>query len=275
MGIREKIGLIRGYIPADDATVEAFSDLLEKQAQLKTRYAETLSRVDVKSLGRTIAEGKPAASEAGIWLTEEEIAEGVRAVASVIGERIPREAEKIRSVLDAIGEGKLNLRELAQALLRGELSEAEIAAEQVGVDPAVLGSLVAWSLQPAYAALSEAVTREADLSGWSTGRCPVCGSYAALGFIDREGAFHLKCQFCGTEWGYPSSKCPFCGNDESDLISVIDLGEGRPLLLDICHVCGGYWKVVDERLSTVDVPRDLYDLWTLILDALAKRFAGR
>jgi FdhE protein len=99
----------------------------------------------------------------------------------------------------------------------------------------------------------------------------VCGSYAALGYIDRGGKFHLKCQFCGTEWSYPSGKCPFCGNDEPQLVSLVELSEDKPLSLGVCHVCGSYWKIVDERKTEAEVPRDLYDLWTLVLDAVAKR----
>lgn len=273
--MREKVRLIRDYIPADDATVDAFVNLLEKQTQLKARYSPTIERVRIEALREAIEEGRSASTEAGIWLTEGEIAEGVASVATAVGEHIPGGSERVRGVVEAVSEGRVKLRDLASAMLRGELGEAERAAEQAGVDPAALGSLVAWALQPAYAALSDAVRGAVDLSEWSSGRCPICGSYAALGYIDREGFSHLKCQFCGTEWGYPSGKCPFCGNEEPQLVSIIDLGEGKPLSLSVCHACGGYWKIVDERLVSTEVPRDLYDLWTLILDALARRLSGR
>ena len=274
MGIREKIGLIRAYIPADDETVEALAALLERQEALKSRYSQSVGRVDMEAVRGAIAGGRPAISAAGLWLTEEEIAEGVREVASVVSEHIESESERAGGVVRALDEGILNLRRVALAVLRGDLEEAERAAGEAGVDPRVLTSLVAWALQPALAALSDAVMGAVDLSSWSSGRCPVCGGYTALGFMDRDGAFHLKCQFCGAEWGYPSGKCPFCGNDEPRLIGSADLGEGKPLVLNICHVCGNYWKVVDERISGTSVPRSLYDLWTLVLDAVARRLVA-
>ena len=273
MGIRDKIGLIREYIPADDATVEAFTDLLEKQESLKVRFSPTVERVNMEAVREAIAGGSSAASVAGVWLTEEEIAEGVRAIASTVSMRIESERGRAEVVVRALDEGKLNLKELAHAMLRGDLDEADRMAEEAGVDATALTSLIAWALQPAYAALSDAVKDVVDLSSWSGNRCPVCGSYTALGFIDPEGSFHLKCQFCGTEWGYPGGKSPFCGNDEQQLIGVIDLGEGKPLLLNICYVCGNFWKVVDERISGDSVPRNLYDLWTLVLDVVAKKLS--
>lgn len=51
----------------------------------------------------------------------------------------------------------------------------------------------------------------------------------------------------------------------------MELSEDKPLSLGVCHVCGSYWKIVDERKTEAEVPRDLYDLWTLVLDAVAKR----
>jgi len=271
MSLREKIGAVRQDIPVDDATLNVFLELIEIQVRLKGAYSSTLQRVDADAARSAVASGRPAASAVGIWLTEEEIDEGVRAIAKPLSEGLPSETERVQEVLEAVGEGKLKLKPVAEMMLKGDLESAEKVAEEAGVDPAALSSLVAWALQPAFAALSESVCASLELGGWSSGRCPVCGSYAALGYIDRGGRFHLKCQFCGTEWSYPSGKCPFCGNDEPQLVSLVELSEDKPLSLGVCHVCGSYWKIVDERKTEAEVPRDLYDLWTLVLDAVAKR----
>jgi FdhE protein len=270
MGFRDKIGAMRGDIPVDDATLDVFLELLEVQHRLKGSYSSTLQRVDARAAKAAIASGRPAASAVGVWLTEEEIAQGVREIAEPLIAGLPGEAERVRGVLEAVGGGRLKLKPVAEMMLRGDLEGAEAAAEEAGVDPTALSSLVAWALQPAFAALSQAIS-PLELGDWGSGRCPVCGSYAALGYFDRGGVFHLKCQFCGTEWEYPSGKCPFCGNDDPDLVSVIEVAEGKPLALGICHVCGSYWKIVDERRASGEVPRDLYDLWTLALDVVARR----
>lgn len=271
MSIRDRIGSVRADIPVDDATLDTFLSLIETQSRLKGAYLPTLNRVDADSLRAAVASGRPAASAVGVWLTEEEIGEGVRAIAESLSEGLPSEAERVQGVVRALEEGRLRLKPVAEMMLRGDLEGAERVAEEAGVDPTALSSLVAWALQPAFAALSESVSGSLDLGAWSSGRCPVCGSYAALGYFDRSGGFHLKCQFCGTEWGYPSGKCPLCGNDDPELVSLVELSEDKPFSLGICHVCGSYWKVVDERKVQADIPRDLYDLWTLVLDAVAKR----
>jgi len=270
MDLRDKIGAVRGDIPVDDATLDVFLGILEVQYRLKDAYLSTLQRADVEAAKAAIASGRPASSAVGVWLTEEEIGEGVREIAEPLVAGLPGEAERVRGVLEAVSEGRLKLKPLAEMMLRGDLGGAEAAAEEAGVDPAALSSLVAWALQPAFAALSQAIGPP-EPGGWSSGRCPVCGSHAALGYVDKGGEFHLKCQFCGTEWGYPSGKCPLCGNDNPDLISLIEVAEGKPLALGICHVCGSYWKIVDERKASAEVPRDLYDLWTLALDVVARR----
>lgn len=271
MSFRDKIEAVREDIPVDDATLNVFLELIEVQAHLKSAYFPTLQRVDADAARAAVASGKPAASVVGIWLTEEEIDEGVRAIAERLSEGLPSEAERVQGVLEAVDKGRLKLKPVAEMMLKGDLEGAERAAEEAGVDSAALSSLVAWALQPAFAALSESVSGSLELGGWESGRCPVCGSYAALGYTDRSGEFHLKCQFCGSEWSYPGGKCPFCGNDEPQLVSVVELSEDKPLALGVCHVCGNYWKMVDERKAEAEVPRDLYDLWTLVLDAIAKR----
>ncbi|MCS7105278.1 MAG: formate dehydrogenase accessory protein FdhE [Thermofilaceae archaeon] len=271
MSIREKARLVRGDVPVDDSTFEVFINLLEVQAGLKDAYMPTVERANFEAAREAVETGRPAASGTGVWLREDEIAYGVRSIASLILEGVPSESHHVAGVLEAVEQGRLELKGVAELMLKGDMRGAERVAEKAGVDPTALSSLVAWALQPAFTSLSVRLRNYIDLSGWSSGRCPICGSYTSLSYIDKKGVFHLKCQFCGTEWDYPAGKCLFCGNDEQELISLVDLGEGKPLNLGVCHVCGNYWKLVDERLMELDIPREIYDLWTIVLDAIARR----
>lgn len=272
--LREKASNVRGDIPVDDQSFEALLNLLEVQDRLKSEYAGTLDKLDLQAAKEAVESGTPASAAVGLWLSEGEVGSAVKAIAELLVERIPSEAASVQAIVDAWSSGRLKLAEVAKRMLAGEVSEADSLADEAGVDAAAMKTLVAWSLQPAYAALSERLVGEVDLSGWRAGRCPVCGSFARLGFVDRGGGFHLKCQFCGTEWSYPQGKCPFCGNDEQQLITVIDAGRGKPFKLSVCHVCASYWKVVDERMVEGEVPRAFYDVWTLMLDIVADRLLG-
>lgn len=272
--LREKTNSIRGDVPVDDQSFEAFLDLLEMQDRLKNKYSNTLNRLDIQAAKEAVESGTPASTAVGLWLSEEEVGSAVKAVAEIVVNRIPSEATSVQTIVDAWSNGRLKLVEVAKHMLAGEVNEADSLAGEAGVDSAAMKTLVAWSIQPAYTALSEYLVGEVDLSTWHAGRCPVCGSFARLGFVDRDGGFCLKCQFCGTEWSYQQGKCPFCGNDDSQLVTTVDAGKGKPFKLSVCHVCTGYWKIIDERMMEGEVPRAFYDIWTLMLDIVADRLLG-
>jgi len=107
-----------------------------------------------------------------------------------------------------------------------------------------------------------------DEERWLRRFCPTCGSLPAMGQIAGvDPARHrlLCCGCCGTRWRYRRTQCPFCENDENQLIGM--KVEGEPgLRLVHCKECGGYLKTYDGQGQEALLLAD----WTsLHLDLLA------
>jgi FdhE protein len=110
-----------------------------------------------------------------------------------------------------------------------------------------------------------------DDAAWRRGTCPACGAAPAMAqlALGEDGLAHrrLSCGCCASRWGYARLGCPYCGNDDADLLDVLEI-EGEPeLRVDGCRACGAYLK------TYAGAGREgvlLADWTTLHLDALAR-----
>jgi FdhE protein len=105
---------------------------------------------------------------------------------------------------------------------------------------------------------------------WRHGYCPTCGALPVMAqLVPRENGRErlLCCGHCRTRWGFMRVGCPFCGNEDSARMDILEV-EGEDLRLDTCQECRGYVKTYtgegDEALFLGDWP-------TLHLDVLARQ----
>jgi FdhE protein len=161
---------------------------------------------------------------------------------------------------------------LMKAALTSDLKAIETAAQPLEIDPPVLTLLLRLSLRPALLNVAQAVQDRLDLSQWSHGHCPVCGSAPILADLSGEGGKRrLHCSLCETAWAYPRLRCPFCENDNREDLSYLRAENEEGLRVDLCSGCGHYLKTIDlrELAGSVIVPLD--DVGTWHLDLIAQQ----
>lgn len=111
----------------------------------------------------------------------------------------------------------------------------------------LISALTPFLTGPAVAALEAA--GEYDWRAWGQGRCPVCGSAAALGRMGESTAAQgadrmLWCGLCHAEWGYERIRCVRCGSRSNDKLRYSHV-EGDPAhRLHLCDECHGYTRFV-------------------------------
>ena len=271
--ILEGLEKIAPEVPAEVESLNFYIELLKKQESIKEKFLEKFKEgIDKEKVEAAIREGRPAVTVEDVFqLSEEELAEVFTEISFLVQSLRPDEKEAVKGFLQALGSGAFTLNELVKATLSGKDDIARGIAAGANIELDLVQVLVLWSLQPILEAFSEALQGRVDFATWDKGFCPVCGSYTRLGYMTGPGGrLYLKCQICGHEWYFSRLTCPFCGNNEPGTIGFYTIGNDRRFRLYVCKKCGNYWKVVDENVAGTNVPRKLYDVWTLKLDLVAK-----
>ncbi|GAB5602396.1 hypothetical protein FJNA_09210 [Thermus sp. FJN-A] len=84
------------------------------------------------------------------------------------------------------------------------------------------------------------------------GRCPTCGGFPDVGYLDSEGRRFFVCAFCDEAWRAPRLACPFCGETRSE--RLVYYAED-PYRVYVCGTCGERLVVQDLRLKPdLDLP---------------------
>ncbi|OQA33553.1 MAG: formate dehydrogenase accessory protein FdhE [Betaproteobacteria bacterium ADurb.Bin341] len=138
-------------------------------------------------------------------------------------------------------------------------------------DPGVL-LLLGWSaVASVLTPVIEAFSCWRNEEDWGRGYCPTCGAAPVMAQIvpgEAGSQRFLFCGFCGTRWKYRRIGCPYCGNEISPRLGILEAeGEEGLLRIDVCEECRGYVKTYtghgEETLF-------LADWTTLHLDILAR-----
>lgn len=145
----------------------------------------------------------------------------------------------------------------------------DLATAELGVLPDLLyltGQLAVRPYLWAYARCSGAAAVPEARGGVT---CAVCGRKAHMGHIDRDNVKFLHCPTCETTWRTARLGCPFCGTTDPHQLGYFTV-EGDPEhRVEHCTACGGYLKVIDQRVKGRKVDWLVEDAATAHLDQLA------
>lgn len=116
---------------------------------------------------------------------------------------------------------------------------------------------------------------EADLRTWNSGRCPVCGSAAAMGRMGERtekqgGERTLWCGLCHAEWGYERIRCVRCGTRNQGSLRYRYVESDPAHRLHVCDKCHGYVRFVFENELHEPVSMVVEDAVSTRLDSIAR-----
>jgi len=102
--------------------------------------------------------------------------------------------------------------------------------------------------------------------------CPVCGGSPDMGRAAKhDGQRYLHCSLCGHEWLCKRLKCPYCLNEDHNLLSVIIVDDIPGCRIDVCEACGSYLKVILDETGGMPELSEMADIETVFLDVVATR----
>jgi FdhE protein len=161
---------------------------------------------------------------------------------------------------------------LLRAVLTSDYPALEEAAAEQGAQMQAVGLVMRLALRPQMLLASEIARRNSDITGWTFGHCPVCGSAPGLAELSGEGGKRaLHCALCETLWPYSRLKCPFCEKEEPGAISYLKAENEEGMQAELCAGCGQYIKTLDLRQLAGPLIAPLDDAATWHLDLIAQR----
>ena len=162
---------------------------------------------------------------------------------------------------------------LINAVWTYDLKVLEKKAQQLGLDMALLILIVRLSIRPTIQKIANFALEQLDLSQWSYGHCPVCGSAPKLAELIREtGRRRLYCTLCETAWIYPRHGCPFCETRTPEDLVYLQAENDESRRVDLCNGCGAYIKTIDSRGQETPLIVLLDDIATWHLDLIVQRY---
>jgi FdhE protein len=166
--------------------------------------------------------------------------------------------------------GALRAEALARAALDGEVATIYERAAEPGVDGAMLGSIVRWSLFPALLPLATELAKLQSAGVWGHGYCPICGSWPLLGeHRGLEQARFLRCGLCAASWPVDRIMCPYCETRDHQQLSYLHVEGADQQRAVTCDNCQGYIKVLASLAPIPAAELAVHDVATLHLDMVA------
>lgn len=266
-------------------TVEAYADSKPEYAEvlgvygaIRRRQEQVIDgcgvangRVDGDAARRRLLANRPLLYGETVTIEPTLFHALARDLPHLLPEAWPLKAEANR-VLEALSPlSQPALQALAAAYQTDRLACLETLAGERGVSIEAAGFVLQTLFSPFYEHRARPLRPFVADHLWTNGICPICGSSPQMAKVTAGGnQRHLGCDLCLTEWVYPRTGCPFCGEARPDNLPQFHLDGDRGRRVDLCKSCGGYIKTVDER----EVRRSTYlpveDIITAHLDLLAE-----
>ena len=256
--LREKAGTIKGRWPIYREMVDLLADLIAETIRAESRVClpGNQGKLALKGWDFTMGKSlfKPGAFPVDVALT--------MALYPVLAKRAMEFKGRTSAGLDQLLSGaRLDSKDLIAVAIEPESRVLISLCEKSRVDLEAVRLLVRLSLRPSVRRLSLEMADLFDFTGWSRGRCPVCGTSPALAELGGETKNRtLHCALCETSWTYPRLGCPFCENqDQKDLSYSYSKGETE-LRINWCRRCGQGLKTIGTGPASAPVILFLDDL---------------
>ena len=128
----------------------------------------------------------------------------------------------------------------------------EKLAQEAGIPYDIFSFYIAQIFSPFILKYAEKLRPYLNTDEWSGNSCPICGREPLISRIENEsGKKWLSCSLCFMEWKFKRIGCPFCENEDQELLRYFfvenDEAYWAAHRVDVCEKCKRYIKTVDAR----------------------------
>ena len=220
----------------------------------------------VPAPGHQGREGRPLLDGAVISVAPKLIERWVRHILALAASA----GTEVEPLVNAVAAGRLDPSLLFETAVSQDVDRfheiARVERDYRGVLRGLASLIAMPMLQTCWRVWAERVPTD-----WTYGYCPVCGGWPALAEIrGLDGARHLRCGCCGSDWRTEWLRCPFCREGDHEKLGSLMSPEGlERQSIEVCDVCRGYVKTITTLTAIRPDDVLLHDLATLPLDMAA------
>jgi FdhE protein len=268
--IRKAIDRMREDLPQLATIFDAFKELLAAQEALKSELP-TMSRAELSIDPVQYSQGVPILAKEAFALSPEELRKASELLLPAMEKGFPKIGDQLSAIKKAIESRNQDTGISLNALGACANEDMEKAALDLGVDARILQFVLNQLAKPFAQKQAESLAPLPQDLQWHKGYCPICGSWPELGFLEgKEGRRWLRCSFCGHEWTYVRTKCPFCESEEQDKLEILFSEDRNWERAELCYSCMKYLVSIDLRDRVYDIAREAAPLGLVYLDVLAQ-----
>jgi FdhE protein len=248
----------------------AFRELMAQQAAVKADLPEP-APLEIEVDTAQYTQGVPLLDKEFFAISWDSLKKAAPRLLPAMEKGFPNLYDQFSALQNAIEKTDSGDAPLARSLVTGDGEATRKVAEELGIDPSVIDFAGDQLRKPFVEKVASAVPALPSDIGWLKGYCPLCGSWPELSYLEgKEGRRWLRCCFCGHEWPFMRTQCPFCEADNLDDIEII-FQESRPYeRAELCHACKKYVVSVDFRDLAYELPHEVASLGLVYLDILAQ-----
>ena len=177
--------------------------------------------------------------------------------------------EELIRIQQALSSGELKPESIMKAILTGKEDEILEIADRLKVLPDLIIFVFGHLMKPFIENMAETIVPLSQEIQWSKGYCPICGSWPGLAFLKEEsGKRWLRCSFCGQQWSFPRTVCPFCENDDQYKLQYFSPEDRKVERAEVCLECRKYLICLDLRECSERIIPEVASIAALYLDIL-------
>jgi FdhE protein len=181
---------------------------------------------------------------------------------------IAGDVEKISAVAQA---DSVDLYPCLQGMVAGDEQLLKTAAEKSDVSYDVFTFVMSQLLSPFVHSQAKSFASAFDLSAWTKGYCPVCGSFPSVSYLVGEGGKRwLHCAECGHEWRFQRQICPYCEDNAAKGLDYFYIEDRLAERAYVCKECKKYLLTIDIRELALKPNMDIAPVGLIALDVKAQ-----
>ena len=268
--IEESLERMREELPQMAGLIDAFKELFVEQAVFRAE----LPRMDCSEISIDpvkYVQGIPILGKEAFAVPQESLKVAGMRLIPTMEKGFPNIIEQLKVVSRLLGGPDPWPADFVGAIQLNDDHGIEKLGERLNIEPEILKFVFVQLSRPFALKRAESMPTLPEHLHWTKGYCPLCGSWPELSFLEgKEGYRRLRCSFCGHEWNFMRTQCPFCENTDQEKLEFI-FSEDRDFeRAELCYECMKYIMSIDLRNRAGEIPREIAALGLVYLDVLAQ-----